>query len=54
MAILNRKLYIIDEASGNDYDRLLSMEDINGTGWVSYGQYGFGQDQFRFYEEAGE
>jgi len=55
LAILNRKIAILDEASWNDPplffqgDRLVSIGDLAGTGWTTYGQTGPGTGQFEFY-----
>lgn len=55
LAILNRKISILDEASANDPplffrgDRLVSIGDIAGTAWETYGQTGTGTGRFEFY-----
>jgi len=54
LAILSKKIAILDEASTNEPasfrgDRLVSIGDIAGTGWKTYGQTGGGTGQFEFY-----
>ncbi|HEB11216.1 MAG TPA: hypothetical protein ENI06_08400 [Spirochaetales bacterium] len=53
LAILNKKISILDEASINDVgfqgDRLVSIGDIAGTAWETYGQTGTGTGRFEFY-----
>jgi hypothetical protein len=54
-ATLNRKLYILDfyDRFGNpdidDHSRLVSIEDIVGTGWETYGQTGSAVGEFSFF-----
>jgi hypothetical protein len=54
VAILNRKIYITDEghdpSSPYNRDRLVSIDNISGANWKTYGSYGTGQDQFDFIE----
>ena len=50
VAILNKKLTIIDDddlSSAND--KLVSIDDINGTGWTTLPTSGDGQSLFTFY-----
>jgi hypothetical protein len=56
VGILPKKLVILDERSTNEPpfpiwlgDRLVSIEDLNGTGWQTYGTTGSGVGQFNFY-----
>ena len=55
LAILNKKIYILDEASTNEApflfqgDRLVAMSDITGADWETYGQTGTGVGQFEYY-----
>ncbi len=54
LAILNKKLTILDEGSTNESsgfqgDRLITITDITGSGWETYGQAGAGIGQFEFY-----
>ena len=40
VAILNRKITLIDEDdSFATYSKLVSINDMNGTGWETYGRY---------------
>jgi hypothetical protein len=43
------KIIVIDDSDMDNSDRLVSFSDIDGTGWVSYGSYGSGVDQFIFF-----
>jgi len=48
--IRNDELIIIDDAPPNyDFDKLVSIRDIYGTGWTTYGTEGKGQGQFMFF-----
>jgi len=53
VAVLNRKIYIIDEGPDmSETSKLISMDDINGTNWEVYGAYGLvvdGVGHFNFY-----
>ena len=52
VAILNRKFYILDDGYNNpdvNSDRIISFDDIGGTGWAPYGANGTGDGQFQFY-----
>ncbi|MFH0975666.1 MAG: hypothetical protein V1874_07765 [Spirochaetota bacterium] len=50
VAILNRKITIVDEASlGNNSSKLINMDDIAGSNWGTYGIYGSGVGMFDFY-----
>lgn len=51
LAILNRKITIIDDENQfpANLDKLVSMDDILGTNWVTYGTQGSGAGQFNFY-----
>ena len=53
VAILNRKITMIDDNSGDDYDKLVSMSDINGSNWEYFGSSGSGVGQFSFYYFSG-
>ncbi len=45
-AVLNKKIYVLDDGStANDPDRIISFDDISGTGW----QTGIGDNSFVFY-----
>jgi hypothetical protein len=47
VAILSKRITFIDEMSGAD--RLVTINNIDGTGFQTYGSTGLGQDQFQFY-----
>jgi hypothetical protein len=51
VAILNRKITIIDDEDmyTANLDKLISMDDIYGTSWQTYGSQGSGAGQFNFY-----
>ena len=56
VATLNRKLYLIDDGgAGGGFsqqaDKLVSMDDIDGTNWETYGSFSFGAGEgyFSFY-----
>jgi hypothetical protein len=51
LAILNRKFTIIDDEDSGiaNRDKLVSMDDISGTNWQTYGTQGSGPGQFNFY-----
>ncbi len=49
IAILNKKLTIVDDDSGSTNDKLVSIDDINGTGWTTLPTSGDGQTFFTFY-----
>ena len=54
VAVLNKKIYLIDEGPDNTLtSKLIAMDDINGTNWETYGTYGFsttpGEFNFYFY-----
>ena len=50
LAIRNDSLIIIDDIpTGTDIDKLISIQDIAGTGWTTYGTEGKGVGQFMFY-----
>jgi hypothetical protein len=48
LAIRNDALIIIDE--GSSLDKLVSIRDITGSNWLTYGSTGEGVGQFRFYQ----
>ncbi|MDY6934605.1 MAG: hypothetical protein SVZ03_10350 [Spirochaetota bacterium] len=54
VAILNEKIYIIDDIInvGNNYDKLISMDDIQGSNWETLPDTGDGQSLFRFYSHC--
>ncbi len=60
LAILNRGLFIIDEASQNEGDpfsglpgdRLVYFDDISLNGWQTFGSTGTGDNQFNFFWEC--
>ncbi len=50
LAIRNDVIIMIDEAGGSsDFDKLLSISDMTGTGWTNFGTYGAGTNQFSFF-----
>ncbi|MBW8003603.1 MAG: hypothetical protein FVQ80_16590 [Planctomycetes bacterium] len=53
VAILNKKITIIDDDDPGAYrDKLISMDDINGTNWTTLPTTGDGQTLFKFYYEC--
>ncbi len=52
IAILNRRIYLIDE-NPDDFsgsiDKLIALDDIDGTGWTTSGSTGSGINQFYFF-----
>ncbi len=48
VAILSNDITIVDENLGN-LDKLISMNDMNGSLWQTYGSYGSGEGFFHFY-----
>lgn len=52
VAILNKKITIIDENGGSaDTERLVSFEDMEGTGWDTFEPNGTTQSAFEFFEQ---
>jgi hypothetical protein len=53
LATLNRKITIIDDDNGLNLDKLISIDDISGTNWTTYGNstvaYDSGQFDFYYY-----
>ena len=49
VAILNRKITIIDDHNFQNLDKLVSMDDITGAGWQTLPVSGDGQSLFTFY-----
>lgn len=49
VAILNEEIVIIDDSQGTNLDKLVSIDDIQGNGWSTYGTTGSGTGQFNFY-----
>jgi hypothetical protein len=50
VAILNKRIYFMDELpTGSDADKLVAMDDIDGTNWETYGSFGSGVGEFVFY-----
>ncbi len=49
VAILNKKLTIIDDASSGNNDKLVSIDDITGSEWETLPKSGNGQELFSFY-----
>jgi hypothetical protein len=49
VAILNRKITIIDDHNNQNLDKLVSMDDITGAGWGTLPASGDGQSLFSFY-----
>ncbi len=53
-ATINRKLTIIDDSDTGDYDKLISMDNIAGTGWQTFPEGNdSGQEYFQFYYYSG-
>ena len=50
-AILNKKLYLTDDDGGFS-QKFIAIDDITGTGWETYGTYGSGQGQFKFFSSC--
>ncbi len=51
LAILNKKLTILDDdTAGNRVDKLVSIDDMNGTNWTTMPTTGDGQSLFTFFE----
>lgn len=55
LAILNRRLYIMDDGylsgvSPFNIDRIVTIDDIDGINWQTFGSYGTGNGQFEFFE----
>lgn len=48
LAIRNDSLVILDNGGTTDR-KLISMDDITGTNWMTYGTAGIGVDAFKFY-----
>ncbi len=54
VATLNRKLTIIDDSDFGDFDKLISMDNIAGTGWQTFPEGNdSGQEYFQFYYYSG-
>ncbi len=55
VAILNRKINIVDDGRVDlvnfNIDRIVSIEDINGTAWETYGSVGTGTGEFQFFQQ---
>lgn len=49
VAILSRKITLIDDRDLDNLDKVVSMEDIAGTDWATLPASGDGQSLFRFY-----
>ena len=49
VAVLNKKLTIIDDRYGEELDKLVSIDDILGTNWETLPATGDGQSMFFFY-----
>ena len=50
VAVLNRKFTILDDDfSGSNVDKLVSIDDMNGTNWTTLPTTGDGQSLFTFY-----
>ncbi len=49
LAIRNDKITILDDLIGVEADKLVSMDDIDGTNWETYPKTGNGQSLFHFY-----
>ncbi|MBN1836615.1 MAG: hypothetical protein JW820_12245 [Spirochaetales bacterium] len=49
VAVLNRKITIIDDHNVERLDKLVSMDDITGAGWQTLPVSGNGQSLFTFY-----
>ncbi len=50
VGIRNNALIIIDDYSPSyDYDKLVSLQGMNGIGWTTYGSEGKGTGQFQFF-----
>jgi len=53
VAILNDKITMIDDGTSPPWnDKLIQMDDINGTNWTTYPTTGDGQAYFRFYVDC--
>jgi hypothetical protein len=53
VAILNKKITVTDELDNSDYDdveRLVSFEDMDGTGWDTFDPSEIGESAFSFFE----
>jgi len=50
VATMNKKLTIIDSDSGSA--QLVSMDDILGTNWRTFGSYGMGTNEFWFFNSG--
>ncbi len=48
LATMNDHLTLIDYDSGGSVSRIVSFDDMTGSGWAVYGTYGTGKGQFRF------
>lgn len=51
VAILNKKFYITD-GDGWSLAKLVSMDDITGSGWKTYGSWSTGQNEFEFFSSC--
>ncbi len=49
VAVLNDKITIVDDDQGDNADKLVSMDDINGSNWQTYGSTGSGIGLFNFF-----
>jgi len=49
VAILSKRLILVDE-NNSGYNRLVSFNNLEGAGWVTYGTTGAGVGQFNFYD----
>ncbi len=52
LATMNNNLTIMDSNADNLLSRIVSVDDITGTGWKIYGAYGSSEGQFIFAEVA--
>ncbi len=49
VAVLNRKITVIDDHDIQNLDKVISMDDIDGNGWETYPASGDGQSLFSFF-----
>ncbi len=49
LKVLNEKIIIIDDRASDSFDKLVSMDDIDGNGWATLPTSGDGQSLFLFY-----
>lgn len=49
-APLNEVLTIIDDYSGDDFDKIIQMDNINGDNWKTLPASGNGQNLFKFFD----